>query len=50
MPKPNVALIDGDIAFRQHEGGHTDALDWPTFLIFAQKFFGPPLPPAAPAK
>lgn len=41
MPKPNVALIDGDVAFRQHEGGHTDALDWPTFLIFAQKYFGP---------
>jgi hypothetical protein len=42
MPAPNVALIDGDVAFRQHEGGHTDALDWPTFVIFASKYFKTP--------
>jgi hypothetical protein len=42
MPAPNVPLIDGDVAFRQHEGGHTDALDWPTFVIFASKYFKAP--------
>ena len=42
MPAPNVALIDGDLAFRQHEGGHTDALDWPTFVNFASKYFKVP--------
>ena len=42
MPAPNVALIDGDLAFRQHEGGHTDALDWPTFVTFASKYFKVP--------
>lgn len=39
MPAPNVALIDGDLAFRQHEGGHTDALNWPTFIEFATRYF-----------
>lgn len=39
MPTPDVALIDSDIAFRNHEGGHVDILDWPTFLEFAQRQF-----------
>jgi hypothetical protein len=39
MPPPDVSLIDGDIAFRQHEGGHTDALDWPVFIQFASRYF-----------
>ena len=47
MPAPDVALIDGDVAFRQHEGGHTDALNWPTFLTFAQRYIKPPSLPAA---
>jgi hypothetical protein len=42
MPAPNTALIDGDLAFRQHEGGHTDALDWPTFVIFASRYLHAP--------
>ena len=37
MPVPDVALISGDLAFRYHTGGHTDSLDWPTFLKFAQR-------------
>ena len=36
---PNTALIDGDVAFRQHDGGHSDAYDWPTFIQFASKYF-----------
>ncbi|GAB3741097.1 hypothetical protein GCM10028816_49190 [Spirosoma lituiforme] len=39
MPAPDVALIEGDLAFRNHEGGHVDLLDWPTFLTFAKKQF-----------
>jgi hypothetical protein len=39
LPTPNVALADGDLAFRYHEGGHTDELDWPAFLEFAKKYF-----------
>jgi hypothetical protein len=40
MPAPDVSLIDAELAFRDHEGGHTDAPDWPVFLRFAQRYFG----------
>src|SRR5436189_6466825 len=30
--------IDGDVSFRQHSGGHTDAPNWPTFLNFASRY------------
>jgi hypothetical protein len=40
LPAPDAELIAGDIGFRMHQGGHTDALDWPTFLKFADKYFG----------
>lgn len=39
MPAPDTELISGDIGFRFHAGGHTDAPDWPAFLKFAQKYF-----------
>jgi hypothetical protein len=39
MPEPDVELISGDIGYREHIGGHTDSLDWPTFLKFADKYF-----------
>jgi len=32
FPAIETALIDGDVAFRQHSGGHTAAPNWPTFL------------------
>jgi hypothetical protein len=35
FPPIETALIDGDVGFRQHAGGHTDGPNWPTFLIFA---------------
>lgn len=37
MPAPDVSLIDGELAFRNHEGGHVDSLDWPVFLEFAKR-------------
>jgi hypothetical protein len=40
MPAPDNGLIAGDLAFRLHAGGHTDSLDWPTFLTFAKRYFG----------
>lgn len=39
LPKPDVSLINSDLAFRLHEGGHTDTLDWPIFMEFAKKYF-----------
>jgi hypothetical protein len=37
---PMGTLIDtGDVAFRQHEYGHTPAPNWPYFIEFAQKEF-----------
>jgi hypothetical protein len=38
MPAMETALIDGDIAFRQHAGGHTTGPNWPTFLAFASRY------------
>jgi len=45
LPAPDVELISGDIGFRMHAGGHTDSLDWPTFLKFTDKYFK--IPPAS---
>jgi hypothetical protein len=39
FPPVETALIDGDVAFRQHSGGHTPALNWPTFLTFTSRYF-----------
>ena len=39
FPPIETALIDGDVAFRQHSGGHTPGPNWPTFLTFAQRYF-----------
>jgi hypothetical protein len=38
FPEIETALIDGDVAFRQHAGGHTPAPNWPTFLKFAERY------------
>ncbi|MGH8024983.1 MAG: alpha/beta hydrolase family protein [Limisphaerales bacterium] len=42
FPPIGTALVSGDIAFRQHTGGHTDAPNWPFFLDFAEKYFATP--------
>jgi hypothetical protein len=41
QPAADEELISGDIGYRMHTGGHTDALDFPAFLKFAEKYFGP---------
>jgi hypothetical protein len=38
FPPMETALIDGDVAFRQHSAGHTDGPNWPTFLTFASRY------------
>jgi hypothetical protein len=38
FPPIETPLIEGDIAFRQHSGGHTPAPNWPTFLTFASRY------------
>jgi hypothetical protein len=36
---PQETLMDGDVAFRQHEGGHTTGPNWPYFIEFAKRYF-----------
>lgn len=38
MPPIDQPLIDGDVAFRQHNGGHTNGPNWATFLTFASRY------------
>jgi hypothetical protein len=38
MPPIGTALISGDLAFRQHQYGHTDLPNWPAFLQFASRY------------
>ena len=50
FPPIETPVIDGDVAFRQHSGGHTPGPNWPTFLTFASRYIkGPPLPVAQAA-
>ncbi len=37
MPPVNVALLDGHLAWRQHDGGHTDLQNWKHFIPWADK-------------
>jgi hypothetical protein len=39
MPAIGTAVVDGDLGFRQHTSGHTPNPTWPTFLIFADRYF-----------
>jgi len=38
MPPVNVGLLDGQLAWRQHDGGHTDGPNWKYFIAWADKF------------
>jgi hypothetical protein len=38
MPAVNVALLDGQLAWRQHDGGHTDAPNWKYFIPWADGY------------
>jgi hypothetical protein len=38
MPPVNTGLLNGQLAWRQHDGGHTDAPNWKYFIPWADKF------------
>jgi hypothetical protein len=40
MPPVNQGLLDGQLAWRQHDGGHTDAPNMKWFILWADKFIG----------
>ncbi len=44
MPPVNTGLLDGQLAWRQHDGGHTDGPNWQYFIPWADKFFSRPRP------
>ncbi len=39
FPSQETTIIDGEIAFRQHAGGHTVGPNWPVFIRFAERYF-----------
>jgi len=48
MP-PVLTLIGGELAWRQHTGGHSVAENWPAFIAWSSQFLhGPPLPATQP--
>jgi hypothetical protein len=49
MPAVNVGLLDGQLAWRQHDGGHTDGPNWKYFIPWADKFLGHAPPAKQPA-
>jgi lysophospholipase L1-like esterase len=38
MPPVNQGLLEGQLAWRQHDGGHTDAPNWKYFIPWVDKF------------
>ncbi|HWH56856.1 MAG TPA: hypothetical protein VN682_04440 [Terriglobales bacterium] len=42
MPPVNTSILDGQLGWRQHDGGHTDAPNMKYFIEWADKFFGKP--------
>jgi hypothetical protein len=42
FPEVEKGLIDGELAFRQHRGGHATGPNWPTFLAFADRYLKAP--------
>ncbi|MFO0936815.1 MAG: hypothetical protein U0798_09915 [Gemmataceae bacterium] len=42
FPKETTALVDGELAYRQHEGGHTTGPNWPTFIAWADRYLQSP--------
>jgi hypothetical protein len=41
FPPIETPLTAGELAYRQHAGGHTSGPNWPTFLEFAARYFEP---------
>jgi hypothetical protein len=45
LPGVNVGLLDGELAWRQHDGGHTDGPNWKYFIPWADEKLGHHAPP-----
>lgn len=43
FPSVGTGLVTGDLAFRQHDGGHTPQPNWPYFLEFASRYLHAPV-------
>jgi hypothetical protein len=41
MPPVNTGLLDGQLAWRQHDGGHTDGPNWRYFIPWADRMLKP---------
>ena len=39
-PPIGTPLVSGELAWRQHTGGHTTLPNWPTFLAWADRSMG----------
>src|SRR6266480_2372191 len=48
MPPVNTGLLDGELAWRQHDGGHEDRSNMKYFIAWANKFIKH-TPPATPS-
>lgn len=40
FPTVETGLMEGELSYRQHSGGHTPGPNWPVFLDFAARYFG----------
>lgn len=49
MPPAETALIDGELAWRMHKGGHTTAPNIDTFVTWAARYFSGPSARPVPA-
>ena len=51
MPPVNTGLLDGQLAWRQHDGGHTDGPNWKYFIPWANRMLArqPGSDPSMPA-
>src|SRR5204863_5372918 len=45
MPPVNTGLLDGELAWRQHDGGHEDRSNMKYFIAWANKLIGHTSPP-----
>jgi lysophospholipase L1-like esterase len=50
MPPVNVGLLEGQLAWRQHDGGHTDGPNWKYFIPWASRQLQVPLAPQGIAR
>jgi hypothetical protein len=48
MPPVNTGLLDGELAWRQHDGGHEDRSNMKYFIAWANRLIHH-VPPAAAA-